>query len=287
MADIDALLRGSIDMHVHHGPDVAPRRLDALETARQAQVAGMKAIVLKHHDFPTALIADLVSRLVPDIKVFGSISLNFEIGVINPHAVEKSARLGSKVVWMPTFSSASSRARMRTRGMDLEGDGFSIIDPDGHLVPEINPVLKLVKEHNMVLASGHLSPAETLILIDEARKTGIKKMVITHASDIAELTGQTLTLEDQRRLVQMGAFIEHCFAFLLPTESGHDPKTRVQDIKTIGAEHCIISTDLGQAKNPLPAEGMRLYIATLLSKGITPEEIELMVKINPSGLLDM
>jgi hypothetical protein len=247
----------------------------------------MRAIVLKHHYYPTAPLAILVNRLVPGIEVIGSICLDFEIGGLNSYALEKSARLGARVVWMPTLSSASSRARMRDLGFGLEGEGFSILDGKGQLVPEISKILALVKKYDMVLASGHLSPAETFVLIDEARRIGIKKLIITHASDIGALTGQAFTLEDQKRLVQMGAFIEHTFVSLLPTESSHDPKNMVMAIKDIGAEHCIMSTDLGQAKNLLPVEGMRLFIATLLSKGMTSEEIELMVKVNPARLLGL
>jgi hypothetical protein len=286
MADIDTLLQGSIDMHLHHGPDIIPRRLDALETARQAQLAGMRAIVLKHHYYPTEPLAIMVNQLVSDVKVLGSICLDYEVGGLNFHALEKSAKLGAKVVWMPTMSSANSRARMRALGLDLEGEGFSILNGKGQLVPQMGRILALVREYELVLASGHLSPAEIFTLVDEACKVGIQRLVITHASDTG-ITDQALTLEDQQRLVQMGAFVEHTCVSLLPTESSRDPKERVNQIKAVGAEHCIMSTDLGQAKNPLPVEGMRMFIATMLHHGITPEEIELMVKVNPARLLDL
>jgi len=48
-----------------------------------------------------------------------------------------------------------------------------------------------------------------------------------------------------------------------------------------------MSSDLGQFWNPPPAEGMRLFIATLTRKGISAREIELMVKVNPARLLDL
>lgn len=80
MTDLDKLLQGSIDMHLHHGPDLLPRRVDALEAARQAQQVGMRAVVLKNHNYPTAPLAMMVSRLIPGVGVFGSICLDFEIG---------------------------------------------------------------------------------------------------------------------------------------------------------------------------------------------------------------
>ena len=138
IVDYDKLVSGSIDMHLHPGPD-AFCRLDALEAARQAKQAGMKAIVIKNHFYPTAPIAMMLNRLVPDFMVFGSVCLDYEIGGLNVHAVQYSAKAGARVVWMPTFSSSNSRSQMRRLGIPLEGEGFSILNGQGQLVPEINP----------------------------------------------------------------------------------------------------------------------------------------------------
>jgi len=249
MIDIDKLLRGSIDMHLHHGPDVMPRRIDALEAARQAQLAGMRAIVLKHCYYPTAPIVIIVNQLIPDVEVIGIICLDFEIGSLNPHALEKSAKLGAHVVCMPTVSSANSRVKLRALSLNLDGEGFSVLDKRGQLVPEIGHILTLVKEYDMVLASGNLSPVETFALINDTLRIGIWKLVITHPSDVG-FVDQAFSLEDQRRLIQMGAFIEHTFVTLLPIEFGHNPEHREEAIKAIGAEYCIMSNDLGQVKAP-------------------------------------
>ncbi len=284
--DFDKLLRGSIDMHLHASPDAAPCRVDALEAAKQALAAGMRAIVLKSPNYPTAPVAIIVNQLVPEVTCFGSICLDYAQGGLNIHALESSVRMGARVVWMPTSSSSNSRAKLRSLGAPLTGDGYSILDASGRLVPEIGPILSLVKEQNMVLANGHLSPAETFALVDEARRIGVGKIVITHASD-GEFMDQVLSLEDQKRLVKMGVYIEHTLVTLLPTDFGKAAARRVEEIKAVGAEHSIISTDLGQPYNPLPVEGMRMFIAALVSQGISLEEIELMAKVNPARLLDL
>lgn len=188
---------------------------------------------------------------------------------------------------MPTLSSANSRGKTRrTLGLELEGEGFSILNTKSKLVPEVGRILSLAKEYDMVLASGHLSPAETFALVDEAQRKGIWKLVITHPLE-TEAVDQALSLEDQRRLSQMGAFIEHTSFGLLSGSFRHNPARIAAAIKTIGAEHCIMSTDLGQAQNPPPAEGMRIFMASLLKKGITEQEIELMAKVNPATLLGL
>ena len=286
MIDLDLLMRGAIDMHVHHAPDTNRRRIDALEAAKQAQQAGMRAIVLKCHSYPTAPLAILINQLVPSIKIFGSICLDYEIGGLNLYALETSARLGARVVWMPTFSSFNSRGRMKALGLCLEGDGFSIIDANGRLVPEIPHIVSMVKQYDMVLASGHLSPSETFALMDEVHKNGINRMVITHPLDV-ELFDHPFSIEDLRHLTRMGAFVELTCVGLLPTEFRHDPTHTVEIIKALGADHCIMSTDLGQYRNPLPVEGMRLFIAALLQKGVEEKDIEIMVKFNPARLLGL
>jgi hypothetical protein len=283
---LDELLRGSVDMHLHSGPDSFPCRVSALEAARQAQQAGMRAIVLKNHSYPTPPLALTVGQLVADVAVFGSICLDYDIGGLNADALEKHAEMGARVVWMPTFSSTNSRAKMRQLGIKLDGEGFSILDSKGTLVQEIGKILEIVKGRRMVLASGHISPAETFALVKRARETGIEKIVITHPSD-SEFVEQALTLEELQQLARMGAFIEQTIVSLLPTEFCHSPKERVETIRAIGAEHCIMSTDLGQYWNPPPAEGMRFFMAILLRNGMSEREIEIMVKENPARLLDL
>jgi hypothetical protein len=125
-----------------------------IEAARQAQQAGMKAIVLKSHNYTAAAVAIIVNQLVPGIQVFGSVCLDYEIVGINFHALMNSAQLGAKVVWMPTFSSTNSINKMRALGLPLEGEGLSIIDAAGKLVPEMERILSLTKKYNMVLATS-------------------------------------------------------------------------------------------------------------------------------------
>ena len=284
--DLDGLLAGSIDMHLHIGPDEMDTRVTGLEAAEQAVEAGMKAIVLKNHSYPTTPVTVVVNELIPEIEVFGGICLDYEIGGLNIDALEKQANIGMKVAWMPTFSSKNSRAKMRALGLRLEGEGFSILTDKGKLVPEIDPILDIIKKHDIVLASGHISPPEILALVEAARKKGIDRIVITHPSD-GEFMEVILTVEELKKLAGMGAYIEQTTVTLLPTEFCHNPQERVEMIKAIGVEHCIMSTDLGQYWNLPPAEGMRFFMAILLRNGLTPEDIEVMAKRNPSQLLGL
>jgi hypothetical protein len=280
MSTIDNLLRGCIDMHMHAGPDPrVERRLDALQAASQAQEAGMRAIVLKSHEYPTAPLASIVNQVVPDVTTIGSISLDFEVGGLNPCAVEASAKMGAKVVWMPTFSSANDMSKQ-----GRSGEGISILDEKGKLLPVVHEILAIVKQYRMVLATGHVSVEESFALVETACKAGLLKIVVTHP--LMEKLGAYLNLEQQQQMAAKGAFIEHCFVNTMPLEGLH-PEKIVESVRTVGAEHCILSTDLGQAHNPAPAEGMRMAIATMLLCHLTEREIELMIKVNPASLLDL
>ena len=280
MNTIDKILKGAIDMHAHYGPDpFAARKVDALKGAQMARDAGMRAIVLKNHQYGTAPLATIISEIVPDIAVVGSICLNVEAGGLNPDIVEAAAKLGAKVVWMPTQSSNYDymHNKMRT-------GGISILDDKGKLLPAVEKILDIVKKYEMVVATGHLPVNEAFVLVEAAESKGISKIVATHA--LGWKVDTYFTIAQQRRIADMGAFVEYCFVNTIP-EGGLDPKDMVAAIKAVDAHHCILSTDLGQANNPAPVEGMKLMIAKMLSCGLTEEEIEVMVKTNPARLLGL
>ena len=280
MSVVQKLLQGSIDIHIHHAPDPrVERKSDALQVALEAKEAGMRAIVLKSHEYSTVPVAYTVSQMVPGIVIAGSICLNLECGGLNAHALEAFARMGAKIAWMPTFSSDN---HMKARGHAEEG--ITVLDKEGKLLPVVNDILDIVKSYQMVLATGHLSITESFKLVEEAAQRKLPKIVLTHP---LWMKVKTFTMEEQRRMVEKGVIIEHCFSHTLPLMDGLDPMKIVEAARTVGVEHCLLSTDLGQAFNPTPAEGMRTAIATMLELGLAESEIEFMVKTNPAKLLDL
>ncbi|MCW4036773.1 MAG: hypothetical protein NWE75_06235, partial [Candidatus Bathyarchaeota archaeon] len=81
--------------------------------------------------------------------------------------------------------------------------------------------------------------------------------------------------------------LELCYSSLSPAWRSTSIEEVVEAIRTIGPEHYILASDLGQVHNPPPPEGLRIYIAMLLERGFDPEEIRLMVKDNPERLLGL
>ena len=247
----------------------------------------MRAIVLKNREYNTVPVAFMVNQVIPDFKMFGSLTLDNEVGGINPSAVLSAARMGAKIIWMPVFTSANSKIKAeQIMGIKLPGGTQYILDSNGKLLPEVEEVLQIVKDFDIILATGHMSPKEIFALHDEARKSGFSKLVITHALQ-GILMQETLSMSEIKQLAQGGAYIEHSFWEWMPTLSGADPAGIVDAVKQIGAEHCIMSSDLGQSYNPPAPEGIRLFISTMLRKGLTEKEIEVMVKVNPARLLGL
>jgi hypothetical protein len=276
----DRILEGALDIHVHFAPDPrVERRGSAIEIAKQARDMGMRGLVLKSHDYPTHPVAYTVSEVVPGITLIGGIALDVEVGGLNPMAVESTAKMGGRVVWMPTYS---ARADRQYKGLS---GGISVLGDDKRLVPEVYAILELIKSHDMVLATGHLSTEESMTLVAEARNLGIQRIVVTHATTMSFLTG--MTLEDMKTLASMGAYIEHCLHVMMPLTYRMTPRELVETITAIGTEHCIISSDFGQDYHPMPAEGMRMGIATLLQAGLEEVEVGMLVKDNPSRLMGL
>jgi hypothetical protein len=279
-ATIDKLWRGSIDMHIHPGPDNRrDRNFDCLQIAHLAREAGMRAIVLKSKCYPTAAIATMANRLFPGIKVIGSVVLDSEVGGLNREVVECQAMLGAKVLWMPTMSAIQCRKALNQDG------GIAIVDSNGKVLPEVNKILKIVKQYNMVLSSGHISFGETVPLFEQALGIGITKMVVTHP--LLDILWPPMSIDEIKKLASMGAYIDHTFSPCMPLVARYDPRKIVEAIRAIGAERTIMSTDMPQATDPAPSEGLRMFIGTMLQLGVSEEEIELMVKTNPAKLLDL
>jgi hypothetical protein len=271
-------LQGALDIHVHSYPDDRPRSIDAVAVARLARDRGMRGIVLKNHYDSTAGIAYVVRSVVPGVEVFGGIDLNLAMGGINPSAVDYMARMSGgwgRFVWMPTRD-AENQVRF-----SKEDRPFVPVARSGVLLPEVVEVLTLVAKHDLVLATGHVSATEALLLLREGHSRGVKRMVVTHAVN----TPVSMTLPDMREAARLGAFLE----FVGGSVSGPEGQARIarfaDAIRQVGPESCILSSDLGQEGNPLPPDGFGEFLVALGGHGFSEQEIDRMSKENPVRLI--
>lgn len=287
------LMQGAVDMHVHSAPSLFPRLVDHAEAAEGAKSMGMKAVVLKEHHGYTSDRMYFVRRLVSGIEVYGGVVLNNAVGGINPFAVDAAIKLGARIVWLPTLSAKNHLDQLgapefgssmrQTDKIKLKEKPLTVFDERNHLIPELYEVIDLIAAHDIVLATGHLSILEVRSVIKTARERGVKRLYVNHPVYIVNGT-----IEDQKELAEMGAYIEHVAIFMCPmwpTQAGMDGI--VEMIRAVGPERTVLATDLGQIHNPPPWEGLRMFLRVLWEKGIPKEHLKKMVQDNPSYLLNI
>jgi hypothetical protein len=283
-------IEGAVDFHVHSAPDAFARNISDIDVARFAAQRGMRAIVLKNHITMTADRAALVAQVVPEIEVFGGIVLNKAVGGLNPIAIEVMATMSGgrgKVVWLPT---RDAQHDIETFGKP--GEGIRVAT-NGEPTPAMLAVLEKVKEHDLVLQTGHVSPEETLAVIKAAKDMGIEKIAVTHA--MADVPG--LSLEQMKQAAADGAYLELDFLNDLMGPQAHLEwmhewsRVSIGDmaaaIKEVGADHFILATDLGQSGNPIHPDGYEMLVRGLEEESIPRPDIEKMMSENPAKLLGL
>ena len=276
--EINRIVAGTIDIHVHSDPDNRPRSIDAIDVAKLARTRGMRAIVLKNHYDSTAPLAYIVRKEVPGVEVFGGVDLNLTVGGINPHAVQHMTEISGgwgRFVWMPTFDAENQVRYSR------ENRPFVSVSRNGELVPEVKQVLAIIAKNELVLATGHSAPAETLMMLREARQQGVRHMVVTHAMNDPVL----MNVAQMQEAAKLGAFIEFVGGSLVSADAAARMDRFADAIRKIGPEFCILSSDLGQRGNALPPDGFAAFLLALRSRGFTDQEIDRMAKRNPAQIL--
>lgn len=288
-------IEGAYDLQVHVAPDVIERRTDDLDLARDFLAHGLCGFVLKSHYIPTAERAAVVTKAVPGIAAYGAISLNHSVGGLNPVALEIAGRSGNKIVWMPTVDAANETAGRLDGGNEklpfwakiqreiaaagITRPPMTVLDADGTISAEACQCLELIAKYNMILATGHLGRHEIFPLVKRAGELGVRRIVITHA----EFPSQNLSGAEQAELAGLGAIIEHCFTTYHTNKA---PWNAVfANIRAVGVDRTILSTDLGQKTNPPVAEGFAMFAQKLLDAGFAVAEINRMAATIPHGLI--
>jgi hypothetical protein len=282
------VVEGAYDLHVHSSPDLFPRIADDAEVVTDAARRGFAGLVLKNHFEPTVSRAALARRHVPGFRVYGGIVLNRYVGGVNPHAAEAALRLGARIIWMPTLDTECHLRAFgfgggfpaQSSGIETRLPGISILH-DGRLVPEAREVVALARQHGAALATGHVSLPEIRALVAEAADQGFRKLILTHPYDPAP----GLSLAEVRTLAEAELRIEFVFCSITPRWRFTDAAAIGHCIRTIGSAKFVLSSDGGQAHNPMPAEGYRTFVELLAKEGLGSDDFRVMGRENPDFLL--
>jgi hypothetical protein len=291
--DVEKLLVGAIDLHCHSGPAAMPRILDHHEAMMDCAAAGFRALVYKDHFYLGTPHAILLEKLFPDtgVRLFSGIALNNAVGGINPHAVDHAAKIGAKIVWMPTLSAenhiaqASGQAKTfpKTTQKMLDPIPLSALDPSGKVSDATKQVLDLIAEADIILAGGHLPASELHLVFEEARRRGVKKMIVNHPTYVVGCSD-----EDIRSLVGLGVYMEHSICMFVEGRSKkYDPDKLKHLIDVAGADRTLLCSDLGLMGSPRPVDGYRAVVEILLDLQMSEGDIRKLIGANAATLLNL
>lgn len=293
MDRIDALMQGAVDLHVHSGPSLHPRKLDHIAALREADAAGMRAVLLKDHYYPTMPIAHLINENMGfSAQAIGSIVLNNPLGGFNPSAVDYALKQGAKVVWMAT---AHARNHMQHEA-DKPGFQFpqntaktvapiplSLTDEKDRVLDEVKHILDLIAAADAVVSGGHHHVTELFPFYEEAKARGVKRLFLNHPTYVNDCSFQDVTA-----LVAMGVKMEHSVCMFIPsTFQMFDDDHLKAVIAAAGVANTFFGTDLGQKNNPNPVDGMREIIETLIRIGHNDDEIRQMTSTIAADLVGL
>jgi hypothetical protein len=307
LALTDPALIGAIDIHAHLDPD-APgfggqvRALDAFEAAALAKARGMRGLVIKtHQDHGSAGEAYMVRRhWVPGFEAFGRMGSNMATGGINVAALEHFAQIKGgwgRIYEMPTRDSCGAGpVNMDPKFLAANRPWMLLMPPgssncipvakNGELLPEMKHLISVManirtvdSNGKMVLATGHATNEEHLLIAREGRKQGLQ-VVLTHPASQAGFY-----IPQMPEIFSLGAYTEMDASYIYKTEAGMVAAAAF--VKKIGAEHIVVGTDCGQTVNLYPTDCLALAAKGMRAHGVTERELDLMYKVNPAKLLGL
>lgn len=283
---VNGLVEDAIDVHVHGGSEPFERRQFEDEIAIDGTRAKMKAVVIKTWFTPSASRNALVQKLVDKwaeehqvrpVTVYGGITLNYPVGGLNPDAVRRCLGFPRfKTVWMPMYDSYYHQFVVFNR----KDRGIRIVTENGKIVPELQEILRIIADNDLVLASGHYPAKETALLMEEAKRLGVKRLEVVHPTVIHSKQ----TISEMKELAREGVKLDLIGIASVNVRFAEGMRWAIRVVKELG-EHMVLGTDSGQIQNPTHLEGLRWLTRVLLSYGITNEEITKIYKTNPAALL--
>lgn len=287
------LIRDAIDIHAHLDPDSfgehsaqAARALDVFDMAQRGLNNGMRGFVIKQHYDQTAQLAYVTRNRVHGLEVFGQLCLNHTVGGLNPEAIWHFTEVKggfARIVSMPTWDSENNVRASRDPNRPSVA-----VSRNGELLPETKAVIAAIAKArtrdtgaSLALATGHISAVEALLVIREAKRAGIDRIVVTHAIG----PPVNMTLAQMQEAARLGAFIEFAGGMAIGEHFAATPKQNYDAIRAIGPEHVIISSDGGQMNRPYPDDMMALFAGELQRLGMSEADLRLMMAENPAKLL--
>jgi hypothetical protein len=289
------MMQDVIDVHCHIDFEFSAKerkREPEFLWLPKAEAMGMRGVVLKSHWWPTAnVVPYILASVETKVALWSSVTLNITAGGPNACIVESCAELGSKMVFLPTWSARNDVERKGfshrlksyyTNHGQLENPNYYFLDAKGKLISRGHEILEACKAHDLTLGMGHVSWQESLAFIEAARNLKYShRLVVNHVQThiIA------MPLDAMKRAAEMGAFLEACWNALAPGRM--DSPELVQQFREIGLQQVIASTDYFRPYSPNPAELFRMYLGMLHEGGLSKEEVRMVACDNPARAMGL
>lgn len=295
----------------------AMRSDDGIDLYKRAKASGMRGFVVKEHLDQSATSAYYLRKLYPDFEIFGGMGNNLTTGAtVNPWAIVHMTEMKGgwgRIVWMPSWDSETSSHRVRNYMTNLAplrapyfkqpyvsvascpgGGAFWANYPkpcaNGELLPEVKEAMKVIatkktrdSNGDLILATGHNSPEEDMMMIKEAVRAGVKHIIITHPRlDVVEMEPEQI-----KEAVSLGPeiYAEFTSQFGLPNAAPAMVADYVKSIRAAGVEHAFVSSDTGQLGSPFQPDALAWAAQALRKNGFSERELDLLFKINPAKIL--
>ncbi len=292
MFDERDILKGIIDLHVHAGPSVANRAVDAADMLKEAVVAGYRGFLVKDHYFPSCMGVKMVQEHcdAKGVEIYSSMALNNSMGLFNTLALDAAINMGAKIIYFPTVSSKNHidhhKGNFVGAGkMSVPEVPVVYVDEKGVMDPAAVECLKIIAEKDVILGTGHGTAWEIDHLVEKAVEVGVKRILVNHPQFHIGATYEQMT-----KWAKMGAYIElNVCVFTSGSKLGTlDDQVIADMLKAVPLSNIILDSDMGQKGNGSPVEGMYRFIRLLMDKfGLSEADINLIAKENPAKLLGL
>lgn len=292
MFDVREILKGIIDLHVHAGPSVANRAVDAADMLKEAIVAGYRGFLVKDHYFPSCMGVKMVQEHCDSqgVEIYSSMALNNSMGLFNALALDAAINMGAKIIYFPTVSSKNHIDHHKgtfvgSGKMSVPESPVVYVDENGVMDPAAVECLKLIAEKDVILGTGHGTAWEIDHLVEKAVELGVKRILVNHPQFHIGATYEQMT-----KWAKMGAYIElNVCVFTSGSKLGSlDDQVIADMLKAVPLSNIILDSDMGQNGNGSPVEGMYRFIRLLMDKfGLSEADINLIAKENPAKLLGL
>src|SRR5690606_5338149 len=192
----------------------------------------------------------------------------------------------ARIVSMPTWDSENY-----VRSSPNPDRAFVPVSSNGQLLPATKAAITAIasakirdSDAQLALATGHVSADEALMVVREAKRQGIERIVVTHA------IGHPIdmTMSQMKEAVGLGAYIEFVAGFLVGERASFTVQQYHDAIRSLGPANVILSSDGGQlGRRDMPDELIALVAGQLRAKGFTAAELHQMMVENPAALLGL